>query len=77
MHVGVSSQSHVITIESQAFRNGYVSLDCTGKQLSTNEICSSSDGINCIKADLDVNSICTFVNKSTNVKTFVSKDAGR
>ncbi|KRT79427.1 hypothetical protein AMK59_8320, partial [Oryctes borbonicus] len=73
----VSSEARKITIESRAFRNGYYKTDCVGKQHQTNEVCSAVEGADCIKAGLDVDEICNFLNANTDIKACLSKNAGR
>ncbi|KAI4466962.1 protease family c15 pyroglutamyl-peptidase i-related [Holotrichia oblita] len=77
IHVGVSAEARKITIESQAHRTGYVRVDCTGKEHQTKEVCTVTEGLDCIKPGLDVGEICNFINRNTQIKACVSQNAGR
>lgn len=76
VHVGVSSNVQRLTLECQAFRNGYHKKDCEGNVHPTGEICSSNTNSDCLEAKLDVKGICDHLNK-TEIKACVSNDAGR
>lgn len=77
IHVGVSSCAKDVTLETQAFRIGYMQRDCESNLHLTGEICSAKQGNDCIQSALDIEEICKNVNANSKVKTQPSTNAGR
>lgn len=76
VHVGVSNCAQKLTLETQAFRTGYSKRDCMGNFHPTGQTCSAKDSSDCLTSQLNMQSICDYVNNS-DVKACISDDAGR
>lgn len=75
LHVGVSHKAECLTIECQAYNNGYQKFDVHAK-------CPNETDIECkvLKTEIDINELCYNVNKNSTksgCKACVSYDAGR
>ncbi|CAG9853752.1 unnamed protein product [Phyllotreta striolata] len=75
IHVGVSQEAKVITIEQCAKRYGYDRCDVLGQKHPTGEACVS--GQNCIFTGINVMDLCDKINKGGYVNACASTDAGR
>ena len=76
IHVGVSGITKQLTLEQQAFNDGYNKGDICGC-IPDGECCIEGAS-ECISSGLDMASVCDFVNKSQcSVKAVVSNDPGR
>ncbi|CAH1164737.1 unnamed protein product [Phaedon cochleariae] len=75
IHVGVSSLAEKLTIETCAYRDGYIKGDCTDTCHSTGT--ASCEGDACIFTGIDVRDISDKLNHSGKILTCVSQEAGR
>lgn len=76
VHVGVSGITKQLTLEQQAFNDGYNKGDICG--CTPDGECCIDGADECIVSGIDMASVCDFVNKSQcSVKAVVSHDPGR
>ncbi|KAJ8947890.1 hypothetical protein NQ318_010036 [Aromia moschata] len=75
IHVGVSSSTSKLTIEKCAHRTGYRRCDFSGKPRRTGKaVCVGEE---CIYTGIEVDEICSILNRSERMKACPSTNAGR
>ncbi|RZC42601.1 origin recognition complex subunit 1 [Asbolus verrucosus] len=76
IHVGVSSYTDKITLETCAYRGGYCRQDHFGNNPIKGNECPTDCMENCIYSGVNIMKICDHLNTQKSTKACVSEDAG-
>lgn len=77
IHVGVSSYTNKLQIETQAFGTGYHRPDCNESVKSESSFAGKVCQEECLKTELNVKKFCSYINDLKGIEVQPSSDAGR
>ncbi|XP_030766289.1 pyroglutamyl-peptidase 1 [Sitophilus oryzae] len=79
VHVGVSSYTNAIQIETRANKKGYERKDILNVCPTNSQAnpCNEESNNDCIETSLCASTICNHLKEALNIQTVISRDAGR